>query len=347
MRKRRFSDEQLVAIVHEAEGGGRVSEVCRRHGIARETLRRWRAKYLPATVLVFPVPAPATRRQLSSSRSTASCCSGVRPYCPPALANHGACCARFSRTYRSLRSSTIRSASARNRRASRMSRNRCGVSGRASNASAKRPSSAPAVGRHSVSARRLKYASRSSSERNARRRRRRPQPPRTPPTRARRRPPDRAEAREPGGTRRRPGGARRPNPTAAPGTRTRRRPRPTALAHPASRAPRPRPRGAQSRARRGGRTSARRDQPRPVRPAIAMPGALLARRVQRPSVSWYRCSPESRGVRVSRVRRVQRTPCRWPPRRTLQVPARRRQSAPRPVARARPARVTAPARAAR
>src|SRR5450631_1630793 len=45
MKRARFSEEQLITILKEAEGGAKVSELCRRHGISDAAFYTWRKKY--------------------------------------------------------------------------------------------------------------------------------------------------------------------------------------------------------------------------------------------------------------------------------------------------------------
>jgi putative transposase len=45
MMKKRFSEEQIICILKEAEAIGNVREVCRQHNIAEQTLFRWRGKF--------------------------------------------------------------------------------------------------------------------------------------------------------------------------------------------------------------------------------------------------------------------------------------------------------------
>ena len=43
--KQRFSEEQIVQILREADGAASKAEVCRRHGISEVTYYRWRRRY--------------------------------------------------------------------------------------------------------------------------------------------------------------------------------------------------------------------------------------------------------------------------------------------------------------
>jgi putative transposase len=45
MKRSRFSEEQVIAILKEQESGVATADVCRRHGISSATFYKWKAKF--------------------------------------------------------------------------------------------------------------------------------------------------------------------------------------------------------------------------------------------------------------------------------------------------------------
>ena len=45
MKRSKFTEEQIIAILREQEAGAKTAEVCRRHGISGATFYAWKAKF--------------------------------------------------------------------------------------------------------------------------------------------------------------------------------------------------------------------------------------------------------------------------------------------------------------
>lgn len=49
MRRSRFTEEQIIAILREQGGGIRTADVCRKHRISGATFCKWKSKYGAST----------------------------------------------------------------------------------------------------------------------------------------------------------------------------------------------------------------------------------------------------------------------------------------------------------
>ena len=45
MKRTRFSEEQIIGVLKEAEAGAKTAELARRHGVSEATIYNWKSKY--------------------------------------------------------------------------------------------------------------------------------------------------------------------------------------------------------------------------------------------------------------------------------------------------------------
>ena len=45
MVHKRYTEEQIIAVLNEAEAGARTADLCRKHGMSDATFYNWKAKY--------------------------------------------------------------------------------------------------------------------------------------------------------------------------------------------------------------------------------------------------------------------------------------------------------------
>lgn len=56
MARKWHTEEQIIAVLKDAQGGGSVRDLCRRHGISDATFYKWRTKYAGLGICQISIP---------------------------------------------------------------------------------------------------------------------------------------------------------------------------------------------------------------------------------------------------------------------------------------------------
>jgi putative transposase len=50
MQRKKYTEEQIIAVLREGEAGAKISELCRKYGMSDATYYNWKRKYAGMTV---------------------------------------------------------------------------------------------------------------------------------------------------------------------------------------------------------------------------------------------------------------------------------------------------------
>lgn len=54
MKRKKFTEEQIIGVLKEAEAGAKTADLARRHGVSEATIYNWKAKMTSRMLATFP-----------------------------------------------------------------------------------------------------------------------------------------------------------------------------------------------------------------------------------------------------------------------------------------------------